>query len=420
MMKNNILYLFLILIGGGIQAQDFVQVSYGTSYSSQAYYRLSDDNTEDVFNELWDIAFTAIGLQDAGIHINEATASMGTELELWVAPTTDFDDDVDVADLVIRLYNDEKSWEYGAFNSLRNETNPFDLGWGAYNPATQSVEGKEVFVIKLRNGKYKKFMISGLNGTVYNLRWADLDGSNEVMRSIDKLDYNSEDLVLLDVQEDKIHSAPAPFDLLFTRYVSPLDDGNGGILNYSVSGVLSGPGIEVAQANGIDPDNVQFSDWKDSLRNEIDIIAYDWKEINLSTFQWDVATDRAYFVKDRSSKIWKVIFVDFEGSSTGNTVFTKELVGDLSPVKDLVGVRSSLLYPNPAESQTSLIVDLDRPIEATLIILDITGREMSRKSVSLNNGLNILDIDVDHLTTGSYTLSLSNQTGTMSTMLVIR
>ena len=419
-MKNNILYILLILGGGNLGAQDFVQVSYGTSYSSQAYYNLADDNTEDVNNELWEVAFTTIGLQDAGIHINEATASMGTELELWVAPTTDFDDDVDVADLVIRLYNDEKSWEYGAFNSLRNEANPFDFGWGSYNPATQSVEGKEVFVIKLRNGSYKKFMISGLNGTVYNLRWADLDGGNEVTRAIDKLDYSSEQMVLLDVQEDEIHLAPAPFDMLFTRYVSPLDDGMGGILDYSVSGVLSGPGIEVAQANGVDPLTVEFVDWKDSLKSDIDIIAYDWKDINLSTFQWEVFDDRAYFVKDRSSKVWKVVFVDFEGSSTGNAVFTKELVGDLSPVKDLSGVRSSLLYPNPAQNKTSLIVDLERPIETTLIIMDMSGRVMSRKAVSLNDGLNILDVDIDHLTTGTYTLSLFNQIGTMTTMLSVK
>ena len=240
-MKFLLTPLCALLFTVGAFAQDFVQVSYGPSYTSHTFYRLSDDNQVSVENGLWDIALTATGLQDAGLHINEATASMANEVELYLAPTNDFSDDIDETQLVIRLYNEDVTWQYGAFNSLRDENNPLDYGWGAYDPVSRKVAGNEVFAIKLRNGEYKKIEIQDLNLTTYNLRWADLDGQNEVTMSINKADYDAEDLILLSVQDEKVYQGVQPFDLLFTRYVSPLDDGNGGLLDYTISGTLHAP-----------------------------------------------------------------------------------------------------------------------------------------------------------------------------------
>ena len=106
---NYILLIFLVLplIVNG----QFVEISYEAGYSKQAYYRLSDDATVNIANTSWDIAFTNMGLQDAGVLINEAAASSGVELELYQAPSNDFSATITSTDLTDRLYNSEDSWE---------------------------------------------------------------------------------------------------------------------------------------------------------------------------------------------------------------------------------------------------------------------------------------------------------------------
>ena len=418
-MKFLLTPLSVLLFTAGAIAQDFVQVSYGPSYTSHTFYRLSDDHQLSVENGLWDIALTATGLQDAGLHINEATASMANEVELYVAPSNDFEDDVDIAQLTIRLYNEDITWQYGAFNSLRDVSKPLDYGWGSYDPVSRRVVGNEVFVLKLRNGQYKKFEVQDLNLTTYNLRWADLDGQNEVTMSINKADYDAEDLILLSVQDEKVYQGVQPFDLLFTRYVSPLDDGNGGLLDYTLSGVLHAPGVQVAQTDSMDPSAVKFEDYRDSLDAKIDVIGFDWKDFDLSALQWKITEDRAYFVKDIDNVVWKVIFIDFEGSSTGNAVFTKEEVGMISSSDEIEGLSGVLISPNPASGVANVLIESDRSMKMALSILDMTGQVVYSNVLNVNSGFINKQIDVRQFQSGMYVLSLSNDSGTTSRRLIV-
>lgn len=418
-MKFLLTSLSVFLFAIGTFAQDFVQVTYGPSYTSHTFYRLSDDNQVTVENGLWDIALTATGLQDAGLHINEATASMANEVELYVAPSNDFDDDVDIAQLTIRLYNEDITWNYGAFNSLRDVSKPLDYGWGSYDPVSRRVVGNEVFVIKMRNGQYKKFEVQDLNLTTYNLRWADLDGQNEVTMAINKADYDSEDLILLSIQDEKVYQGVQPFDLLFTRYVSPLDDGNGGLLDYTISGVLHAPGVQVAQTDSMDPNTVKFEDFKNSLDAQIDVIGFDWKDFDLTALQWKITEDRAYFVKDIDDIVWKVIFIDFEGSQTGNAVFTKEEVGMISSTGEVVGLSGMLISPNPANDVVNVLIESIKPMEITLSIIDMMGKIVYTNDLDVNAGFINKQIDVRQFQSGMYVLSLSNDTGTTTTQLIV-
>ncbi len=419
-MKRLTTLIIGLMLTGALVAQDFVEVSYGPSYSRHDFYTLETDEIQNFSNTSWDIALTAFGNQDAGIHINEATASMGTGVELYLGPSPDFDDPVSVDDLVILLYNDDKSWEYGAFNSLRDEGNPLDLGWGDYDPANMKVEGREVFVIKLRNGQYKKIQITDLTGTTYNMKWADLDGSNEVQFSVNKSDYPNADLILINVGQASVVDAVQPFDLLFTRYISPLDDGNGGFLDYAVTGVLHGHNIEVARAAGVDPETVTFEEFQDSLKSRIDVINFDWKEIDLGTFSWIVYEDRVYFVKDRQSKIWKIQFIDFEGSSTGNTIFTKEDLGVISAVNNIKGLEGFKVTPNPASDVCHLILDITEAMNLDLNIYDLNGRLVIHQDLNLNQGFVNVAIDIDHLIAGQYIISLSSERGVTTSKLIVR
>lgn len=421
-MKQYLLIVFALVLTATSYGQEFVEVSFQPSYSAHTYFTIADNGEDTYQNGDWDIAFTAIGGADAGIHINEAITSGGQELELWLAPSNVFDDEINPIDLYERLYNDEKSWEYGAFNvnELRNPNNPLDYGWGSYNPSNHTVEGNKVYAIKLRNGEWKKFTILNLSGGAFNLQWADLDGTNLQTASVNKQDYPGSNLVLFSLENNEVVAGITPFDLLFTRYVSPIPDGQGDTLDYTVTGVFSGIGIEVAEANGIDPETVQFEDYRNDLSTELDIIGQDWKNFNLTTFAWELNPSLAYFVVDLDKTVWKIIFVDFEGSSSGNVVFTKEEVGTISSVKTLKEVSGISIFPNPSAGNINVLVDFEDTFEGSLRIVDMNGKAVYSKDIRLEAGLINLNIDGGQLASGQYRLLLANENGLVERPVIIK
>ncbi|MGB4960470.1 MAG: HmuY family protein [Saprospiraceae bacterium] len=147
--------------------QSFVEMSTGAGYNKQSFVKLSTGAQKQVNNDSWDLAFSAFGFQDAGIFINESAGStMGQNLpltELYYAQTTDWSAAIDVEKIKDVTYlNSEASWVYGAFNETRDTLNPFDYGWGKYQPATNRVIGDKVFVMRLRNGEFRKVKIESL------------------------------------------------------------------------------------------------------------------------------------------------------------------------------------------------------------------------------------------------------------------
>ncbi len=388
----------------------FVEVAYGPGYGDQAYYRFSDDAVASVANTAWDLAFTTMGLQDAGIHINEAAAFMGTELELHLAPTENFEDVIDPMGLEQRLLNDEQSWNYGALNSPRNPDDPFDYGWGAYNPFTHTIEGNKVFVLKLRDGNYRKLQVISLEGAVYSFRLADLDGSNEASFSIDKNDFPDTGLAYFSLASGTTTGGvlnTGEWDLLFTRYSTPLDDGAGNTLDYSVTGTLSGLGVEVARANGVDPLDVSFEAYQDSLETALDVIGYDWKEFDLSSFQWYLPPDRAYFVKTVEGRVWKLVFIDFEGSSTGNAVFEKTDMGLVSSADAKNAAFADFtVFPNPMVNEATVALTARKAGKARLELRSLAGREIWHGQAELSAGFNVQTLPVWNIPAGTYFLTI--------------
>ncbi len=397
----------ILFISFSAYGQDFVEVSYGAGYSEMMFYSFENDVKTTVQNTDWDLAFSAIGLQDAAIHFNEAASSTGSPLELYLSPTNSFEEEPDPGTLITRLYNDEVSWTSGAFNSLRDENNPFDYGWGIYNPRTNKVQGFNIYVLKLRDGSYKKFEIQSLDITTYNFRYADLNGDNEVSFAINKQDYLDRDLVHYSITSGKVvEEIPAEWDLLFTRYISPLDDGNGGILEYPVSGVLQPNGSMAARADGIDPATVEFEDYKNQLSSFTDTIGHDWKSFNLGTFEWVIDDDLAFFVETSKDEVWKVAFVDFEGASTGVTVFQKWFVGTTGVDNDIEFIERTNLFPSPAVGELNVRLTSQVKKNLELVITDATGRIMTNKEVIVFEGDNEYVFNVSDFPRGNYILNL--------------
>ncbi|MGB4838396.1 MAG: HmuY family protein [Saprospiraceae bacterium] len=400
-----------------VTSQSFQQISTGTGYNKQSYIKLIDGSQKQISNDAWDLAFTAFGFQDAGIFINESSGStQGQNLpltELYYAKTDDFNASVKLDSIQDQKFlNSEESWNYGALNELRNRTNPFDYGWGLYNPSNNSVKGNKVFVIKLRNGEYRKLIIESLIGTTYNLKYAKLDGTGEVTKSLNKVtDNKGQKLMYFSFSTNNtVDVLPVGgFDLMYGRYISLAQDPNGTIVQqYNVTGVLTGPGILTAKATGVNPATVSYNDYKDNMSTVTDIIGFDWK--TLSGTSWVIDDKRVFFVKTADNKVWKLRFIDFEGSATGNAVFEKTELGTSSS-SELAGVNTGI-FPNPVENE--LVVSLEVETGAGQLnvnVTDITGKSMVTQYVNGQNRFNALSFDTSEWNKGIYLVRISNTAG---------
>lgn len=424
MTKLSILLLCWVPLGL-LHAQEFVQVSMGTGYSQQAYYRLADDNTHTVANASWDLAFTAIGSIDAGIAINESTtAVMGApapELQVFLTAASSFATVIDTGLFVERLYNGKGSWDAGAaLNTVANAGNPFDFGWGIYNPTNHSLLGNRVFAIRLRNNSYKKFMVESYAGGTYTIKYADFDGSNEQVRTISKGGHTAAQLALFSFTTGEVLTALPAWDLLFCRYYTRLDDGTGNLLNYVVTGVLSAPGVQAVKASGIDPATVSFADHEAALSGTLDVIGHDWKSFSF-TSGWVIPQDLAYFVKTADDRVYKLTFIDFEGSSTGVSTFEKVDLGVISDVATpSSNVAQAAIYPNPArqgQPATLAFTLKQRRDQLPLAIRDLHGRLVWQAQVQGNAELNVVPLPDLGLPAGLYIVSIG--TGIEATTLKI-
>ncbi|WP_425420961.1 T9SS type A sorting domain-containing protein [Phaeodactylibacter xiamenensis] len=408
-MRIPLLLFGLIAVASSLNAQQFREVTCGPNYTLSTYFKFGNQESISLEHNAWDIAFTAQGLQDAGIFLNEAAGLEGTELELFLIPGAEFADNIDLTQLGERLLNDETNWTSGgAFNQMRDPGNPLDYGWGQYDPATQSVEGQALFVLKLRNETFKKLEISSLDGTTYHFRYANLNGSDEQSHTLNKADFPDNDLVYWSFSSNAVVDfipKAGDWDLLFTRYSTPLDDNEGSTLNYLLTGTLSGPGVEVAQVDGIDPATITFEGYEDSLSTDLDIIGHDWKNFDLGTFSWALPADRVYFVKVANGEVWKLFFVDFEGSSTGNIVFQETNMGVVNTVNHTLFEDISV-FPNPARESATIALTLKQAAPVQLNVFNATGQSVWSAVSEEPAGFQTVSIPVSHLPAGTYWLQV--------------
>ena len=422
-MKNSFLFLMTLLVACGLKAQEFAQISTGPSYGKQAFYTLADDGVTSIANEDWDLAlFLDPGTH--GIHFNEATTSTfgapAPYLEVYLAPVADFDVTIDPSELSDTLYNPESSWAEGAFNTVRDPNNPQDVGWGIVNPSDGSVAGNRVYVIKLRDESYRKLIFDQQAGGVYTIRHAALDGSDEVLLNIDPADYTGSPLALYTFSGNQAFAAPSGWDMAFLRYRGLLYDGNQP-LQYAVTGILTAPGVEVAQADNVEVAAVPFEAYEDSLQNRIDVIGEDWKYFNLSAFSWEIAENRAYFLKLPDGHVWKLEFIDFEGSSTGTATFIKYDLGVVTAVNQPESnFKAFGIFPNPiSDGRVNLAFSLKIPSdEVSISVYDLSGRQVWNGAVATHQGLNGVTLQLPKLLPGLYRVVLGKGTDQVSELVM--
>ena len=410
-MKRKILLMAALYTGLHASAQE--TVSMGTGYSNENYYSLSSGDEVSVVRDNWDIAFASDGLGSSSstIRIN---GSIGTELYLFSNDTADWGSLDTTGFQWSQLINSETDWSTGAFQN-QTPASGFDLGWGTYNSITHIVSGDRIFLLKLANGVYKKLIIDQLTGGEFTFHYADLDGSNLVETSVSKSNYAGKNFGYYSLQNNvSLDREPLAnsWDLLFTKYVVDL---GGGYL-YGVTGVLANAGIQVAQANSVN--NVLTESWQGhSFDDNIGTIGWDWKSFNMTTFAYEIEDSLVYFIEDEIGNIHKVVFTGFGGSSTGDFIFTKELVNAVG----LTEFKNQILnvYPNPASGIINVIFS-SNDNEVALSIVDLSGRTVASRELNVNTGMAQESIDISHLNSGVYLLTLRTSKGIATQKISIR
>ncbi len=372
---------------------------YGMAYANQVHYQLDDGSRTTSSQTNWDFQIYT-DLFEESIIING-----GNGAQLY-SPAND--DTTDWATLdttgMSPLYNSDTSWTEGAFES--EATGHPDYGWGDYS-SMGNLTGKRIFVLKTVSGTWKKVWIKELRGfgTVYDIRIADLNGSNDTTVSIDKSAYPTKQFFYYEVESNTVRDmepAKGDWDLIFRRFQTTVAPGQ----TYPVTGVLHNIGVSVAEAQGVDPETV--TDQGLTYTTAINEIGYDWKSSMLV-----IDTARAYFVRDLDGDIWKLVFTGFASGfsppMTGTAFFWKELVTPATGIQSVNGVTSEFtLYPNPAVNSSNILFNSDESIAGTIEVFDLSGRAVMTYEVEIQEGLNNFRISTESLSSGNYIVRLSN------------
>lgn len=408
--------MLLLLAGAGSSNAQVITdtVSLGGGYASQVWYSLENDEQGSAPKNNWDIAFDASGY-GTSIHINSVTGT-----ELWKYPVADTAgwSTLDTSGLSAwpKVYNSDTSWALGAFDKGMNLSNPFDLGWGIYNPVTHIVSGDSLFVIKLANGSYKKLRIDALNAGVYTFTYADLNGNNLQAASLTKSNYTGKNFGYYSLQNNAAldrEPVSASWDLVFTQYTTFLPQ------PYSVTGILHNGGVTAAHAEPV-ANPAMYVNWPSHTFNTvINEIGYDWKTF---TSSWTIDDSLVYFVQTADGDIWKMIPTGFGGSSTGNFIFTKEKLSTTSITTTGKTGASFAVYPNPAGNDgVNIVYALEQQVsQAQLQLRDVAGKVVLTAMPETGAGVQTMQLQTSGLASGLYIVTLDVDGQLLQQKLMIR
>jgi len=372
-------------------------------YALDIFYSMSEGEITSVAREGWDIAFYTSAFS-AGIIINE-----GSGVQLFNYPigdTSDWDN-IDTTGLQawIPIYNNPEYWEEGAFN--KNATGHPDYGWGIYNMVTHSLTGDSLYIINLPDVGYKKLWIVNKISTlnVYNIRYADLDGSNEQLVEIDIKPYTDKNFIYYSMSSDAVvdREPDSDWDLLFTKYIDFTEDNSGNMVEYLVTGATSNINH---YANKFSPVGDDFVNWAsqpfDSLKN---VVGYNWKDYGGPSTGWIVEDSTAFFIMDKQGDVFKLVFTYWEGMMTGTFAFNKEQI-HVSSIEDSKSVINTLaVYPNPASDMVNISVAGEHEFIGNIKITDFSGRIVHSSDIGKSDGSKV-SVNTGNFVKGLYFITL--------------
>lgn len=375
-------------------------VTLGAGYSDQVFYQLSTGNKTTASSTDWDLQFFS-SLFSASIRVNS-----GFDVELYQAASTDTSNflttTIDTSSLTI-LRGGYETWETDAFTS--QATGHPNYGWGKYQGLGNLV-GFKVYAIKLSSGVFKKIWIKEFktSGTL-TFTVADLNGANAFTKTLNRTAYNTKRHFYYDIENDSIYdSEPGKtnWELVFRKY-----NDQAGPQYYNVTGALSNEDLAIAQVNNTEISTAKVNWNNHTYDSSINVIGYDWKSFNMSTFSWDITDSLSFIMKDYTGDVYQLVFTGTSGSSSGKMYFTKEKFSLVS-VEENSPVANIGVFPNPTTGQLNINFELnntENPAEIRMI--DMSGRVVKNIVSGFNTaGFTQMRTDISELNNGVYLLQI--------------
>ncbi len=271
---------------------DVLQNSFemGTDYRNNAYYDFETNSF--VYEHLkteWDLGFET-GVNGWHVVLNTSKAMSAGE-----SPIADFNQVLDTVGVVWR--NDASSWNMDstAIHDWQSFGGVYCINRG------YSYDGTHL--------GYNKLQIESMDASSYTIRYANLDGSNELTVQVPKDDenYNFSFFSFDSNSTVSIEPEKENWDIVFRQYTHIFD----GHTPYLVTGALSNTNkVEVAEIFEKAFEDVVFDDVMNAdFSADIDVIGYDWKTFTGSDYL--THPEQVYIVKTTEGFYYKLRFVDF-------------------------------------------------------------------------------------------------------------
>lgn len=386
-------------------------IQSGPNYANEVYYSLKDGKVKEAPASEWQLAFS-IGNFNVAVRTNSAATNGG--VTLYEMPGTDTTKwttfDTTGLSTWATPANSDIDWQIGALNQSGNELS--DYGWGEYNSSDHVIYGHRLYLAVVKSGStmlYKKLWVVNKKMGTWNVRFANLDGSEQNEVSIASSTYSTKNFVYLSlVNGTVIDREPAKdaWDFILTRYVGDI----GGGTFYPVYGILTNAGIKTAEVRGKEETTTTLSD-SGSFSSNISVIGSDWKNMMLN----GVTDSLSFFVKDIDGDFWKLVFTYIESGSTssgknGKVIFNKTNVTPTPTGIATIGndVKGFAVYPNPANDVVNVLFDVEQA-NSTISISDLSGRTLFTQNVN-GTGFQNTTVNLSSFAKGIYLVSVTNGT----------
>lgn len=417
MMRKHILYVAMMLTGTALFAQKVQDsVSMGAGYGTDVYYSLQNGLVDTAGNMNWHLAFSVRPalppvdvMRSTTVRINEARG-----VKVFKSPHASFAafDTAGWAGWPM-AHDDVKTWDIGAFNALRG-ANPYDFGWGFYNPGSHNVDGDKVFMMAIPSGtstQYKKIKVQVLvRDSLWVISMGDaMNPADSAGFTINKQTFGGKMFAYFNALSNQVFNrepSAATWDIVFTRYTDHVVVP--GVIDtfYSVTGILQNPAVLAAKTSRGTYDTLvpAFG----TFSKNISTIGWDWKvpPMGPPPAIWTIHDTNNYYFKTTGSKNWKIEFVSFSGSGTAKTVFYKsqKTTTGIADAKQMIPAVS--IYPNPANNVINVSWIHPGSINNVRVyVKDLSGRLLVQND--LNPGITQLDISA--LKEGIYLLSVEGE-----------
>lgn len=405
-MKARYFTLIFLFIGFAGYSQTAHTIEQGAGYAEDVFFSLENGIVGTAPTANWDLAFEVTGPFSIGIRVNDANGR-----DLAVYPNADIAgwDNIDTTGFAgwPKLYNSIDLWENGAFNTNLSGSLS-DYGWGTYSgPPLYQVIGDSLYIITRPDASALKLRINNLDNGLWSFTHANLDGSNETTITIDMDDYPERNFIYYDFVTGIVDREPANFawDFVFTRYVGPTSYGF-----FPTTGVLLNTGRRAAMAEGVDVTTVNHQDYPLADDN-IGTIGNGWRV--LENFAWQIVEDLCYFVQSPAGDIYKIVFTNFTGTSSGITEFTTEIVSTAS-VNEAASLGAAI-YPNPYAGGSLILSGLEGT--ATVDVFSANGQHVA--STQVNAAGKRAELPLEFLPAGAYIIQVQ-QNGAFQSLRLLK